>query len=207
MNIRDIKAKLMALEMRNDMLAIYEYLHEVWASRKKADISVLIIDEMISFLIFLDTCVESDSEDEYETYELFFREVVEYGLHNHLKNKMFLWLMLYYLSAVGTYYYVCKTSLCNNGSEEALKTLTHKAKSLFPDSIMFKIIPCIQSGNPSWIHDLNPNECNLLHNEMNALNLQDNLFDAKLKALFQIDDLQKQLSSYNTLDGSRNWRK
>ncbi len=181
----ELKAELTYLEQNKTRIEVYTYLRSQWINNRDACLCVLVIDEMVNYLMLLESGENNITKDEYSLYKNFFEEAVSYGLDNCINDKLFLWLMVFYLSAVGTYYYIIETALCKNGPSKALDELCAKSKHLFPQSIMFRLIHDIQSGNTAWKSKISDAEYSHLKQELDELDLQGNYTDRRIVNFFQ----------------------
>ncbi len=191
MGMIEIKRKLAEMEKHGSRLEVYGFLRNIWNERKDTSVVFLILTEMVSFLLLIESTADDVVENEDELYRQFFEEAVEFGYQNCMSDKLFLWLMMFYFLSYGTYYYVCKTSFCTNGPEDALRRLKEIADRLFPNSMMFKLFPSFKSADPTWVDKLSESECRQLLNELRELRLQNNYADEDLKELFMLNQLEK----------------
>ena len=190
----EIKNKLATLDEHGSRLNVYEFLRNVWSERKDAAIAFLVVDEMVELLLCIESTAPDVQEDEDELYRGFFEEAAEFGYKNCLSDKLFLWKMAYYCYGAATFYYIYYTPFCKNCSaDEAYDRLMAIANSLYPESMMFKLIPSVSSANWTWIDRLTTSECRRLYDELQELHLQNNDSDSNIKADFMLEKLEDKL--------------
>ena len=181
MDIQAIKQQVKAFETTDDRAKVYELLKEAWNKHKSSELASLIVKQMIDYLLWLD--MGSPQEKwEYDSYKALLVDTVNYGSLNYLDDKLFLWLMVYYLSGYATYYWLLDTPIARKGfTEEVTEELVERAKQLFPNSLMFRVMPYILKSNPTWINSLSLTDRETLKTELTELHLQDNNIDEEIK--------------------------
>ena len=184
MDIQTIKKQVKAFEATDDRASIYTLLKEAWNECKSPELASLIVKQMIDYLLWLD--MGSPQEKwEYGSYKDLLVNAVNYGSSNYLDDKLFLWLMIYYLSGYATYFWLLDVSIAGKGfTEEVINELDERAKRLFPNSLMFRVIPYLLKSNPAWINSLGLTERETLKAELTELSLQDNSADEEIKEWF-----------------------
>lgn len=180
MIIDDFKLKLHQLEENNTRYEVYCFLRGIWERQKDHVLAFIIIDEMTRYLIWIESTEPLERPDEHILYESFYNEVMSYAYHHYLTEKLFLWLCIFYLSSVGTYYYILNTELlAKNGYDKGFAYLRSIADTYYPNSVMFKLIPSIQKECRSeWSSRLSKEELLALDDELQKLELRNNAADA-----------------------------
>ena len=191
--LRNLKNQLYIKESSSTNKEVYSFLYQLWQYNKTPVIAALIVDEMVCYFIESESGLSDVSIDEYKLYQELFQEVMEYGLSNYLNDKMYLWLMTFYCSAISTYYYMFKTSLLKDGEVSAKQLLSSKVADLYPTSMMLKIIKRIQGGDNIWLQQLSTEECKVLYAELKELDLCNNRFDKQLKEMFLMKKLEEKM--------------
>lgn len=189
-----IKKTLIVLEAENDWYLIARYLYQEWKQQKKnAKLTTLLIQQMMTYILDIDNgfiealhAHENTMGYKRNTYMVYLKEAVEYGLKNCLDNKYFLWQMSYYYSAVSTYYPLIndQTQTIQDARQLCQRLLNH-AHRLFPNSIVFLCVGEQLKDNWNVIRNLSDIQKSALQNEINTFDLQENMVDVIVKGYFE----------------------
>lgn len=186
MDISVVKNHVHFLEQKTIRLPVYHYLKDIWLKRNiTEDIVVLAMQQMVFYLIELESpWTVWEEEDEYQTYQIFLQEVLEYGFEHFCHSKMFMWNLCYYLSSIGTYHFILGKQIPYGSEKILLHKLLFSAKELYPTSVLFDIIPLIQGGDPLWKEGISDKVKKSILVEVNEWKLMDNMVDEDMRELF-----------------------
>lgn len=182
MDISAVKEHVHRLEQRGSRSSVYRYLQEVWLANDRTEaLVVLVMQQMVFYLIELESpWTVWEAEDEHQTYQRFLQEALGDGLAHFAQGKMFLWHLCFYLSAIGTYHFILGKQIPCGSEEALLQRLLADAKELYPASVLFDLIPVLQSGAPLRQAGVSKQA---IRAETDEWKLMDNMVDDDLRGL------------------------
>ncbi len=186
MNIVDIKDNVHQIEQMGKRMPVFVYLKKVWDSNTHSEsFVVLVMQQMVDYLDFLESpWGVYECENEYYLYLDFLHEAIAQGLEKYKECKMFLWQLCFYLTAWGTYHFIHCEQIPPGSAPQVLHRLLSTAKTLYPNSVLFDLIPLLQDCDESWKSEMPEETKTRIRMEIDEWNLRFNMADQDLKNMF-----------------------